>query len=167
MWIWCHDVTMFMTKEIDSSGYWDQLCSEKQCESHWSMWEDLEYEIEEWLSIIAFRRMNDSRKERVVIFKKITKKCLLLTEGQSELAYAVSLSAFWVCLLTNSVSICSCASSSSRLKSELSLSEYASRHQLYSWLTVRWQRTYGFSLNSDTVSAFWRRQVLLRHSFLF
>jgi hypothetical protein len=34
-------------------------------------------------------------------------------------------------------------------------------------LTVGWWRTYGFSLNSGTVSAFWRRQVLLRHSFLF
>ena len=77
VWIWCHDVTMFMAKEIDSSGCWDQLCSEKQCESHWSTQEDLEYEIEEWLSIIVFRRMNFSRKERVVIFKKITKKCLL------------------------------------------------------------------------------------------
>jgi hypothetical protein len=31
---------MFVTKEIDSSDYWDQLCSEKQCESHWSMQED-------------------------------------------------------------------------------------------------------------------------------
>ncbi len=41
------------------------------------MQEDLKYEIEEWLSIIVFKRMNDSRKEKVVIFKKITKKCLL------------------------------------------------------------------------------------------
>jgi len=77
MWIWRHDVTMFVAKEIDSSGCWDQLCSEKQCESHWSMKEDLEYEIEEWLSIIAFKRMNNSRKERVMILKEITKKCLL------------------------------------------------------------------------------------------
>ncbi len=77
VWIWCHDVTMFMAKEIDSSGCWDQLCSEKQCESHWSMQKDLKYKIEEWLLIIAFRRMNNSRKERVVILKKITKKCLL------------------------------------------------------------------------------------------
>jgi hypothetical protein len=154
-------------KEIDSSDYWDQLCSEKQCESYWSMQEDLEYEIEEWLSIIVFRRMNDSRKERVMIFKKITKKCFLLTEGQFELAYITLLSAFWVHLLTSNVSICSCASLLSRLKSELSLLKYASRCQLYSWLIVRWQRTYGFSLNSDTVSAFWRCWVLLRHSFLF
>jgi hypothetical protein len=154
-------------KEIDSSGYWDQLCSEKQCESHWSMQEDLEYEIEEWLSIIVFRRMNDSRKERVMIFKKITKKCLLFDRRSVWASIYNIIVSFWVCLLTSNVNICSCASLSSRLKSELSLSEYASRCQLYSWLTVRWQRTYGFSLNSDTVSAFWRRQVLLRHSFLF
>ena len=42
---WCDNVCD--KKEIDSSGYWDQLCSEKQCESHWSMQEDLKYEIEE------------------------------------------------------------------------------------------------------------------------
>ncbi len=66
-------------------------------------------------------------KKELWYLRKLQRNVCFMIKDQSELAYAVSLSAFWVCLLTSSVSICLCASSSSRLKSELSLSKYALR----------------------------------------
>jgi len=76
---------------------------------------------EEWMTV---------EKKELWYLRKLQRNVCFMTEGQSELAYAVSSSAFWVCLLTSSASICSCASSSFKLKSELLLLKYASRCQL-------------------------------------